>query len=439
MTESRRLFKTGFTLVTWGYIAAGLILGWTLTHSTTLPITAANPLLRPEQVIAFLSSVATGMMAFTGIVFSLLFILMQFGSSAYSPHLVAMLARNPVLVHAQGVFTGTFLYALMALRGVGSLPGDRTPAITVWVALIWLLASVYLLVRLVDVFAHLEITDVLDMLGEAGRRAIRRAYAPLAGTEDGTRPEEARLVAGGSAATDDDAPENGTGTRQIIVHHGKPSYVGRVDVVRLAELARAADAVVRVPVAVGDSVTTGVVLAVIEGGSSVVPVPRLREAIALRKDRTPEGGPKHAMRLLVDIAIRSVSMAVNDPTTAVHALDQIEDLLLRLGNVELDVGRVRDPSGRLRVAATAATWDDYLDLGLTEIRYYGASAIQVERRLAALLDRLRAGVPASRRPAVERYAAAREATIRAAFARETDRNEVHRGDRQGIGHSEVGA
>lgn len=406
-----------FGTVTWLYIAASLALGWFVPQIRTGWLGWVNPAVRAEPVIAFLSAVATGMMTFTGIVFSLLFILMQFGSSAYSPHLVSTLARNRVLVHAQGVFTGTFLYSLMALRGVGA-GGEGTTAFANWVAFVWLLASVYLLVRLVGVFATLNISDVLDLLGDSGRHAIQRTYAPYSTGDPAAPPPHGRVT-------------------QTIIHGGRPQYVLEFDVPRLVALAQRADAVIRLPVALGDPITIGTTLAVVEGSTATVPEDDLRAAIVLGRDRTLESGPKHAIRLLVDIGIRALSPAVNDPTTAVHTLDEIEDLLVRLGRSQLDIGTVADGAGVVRLVYATPTWEEYVELGVAEIQQYGASAVQIERRLAALLGQLRKCLPAARHPVVDRLSREHASIVRTAFEEAALRHRAERTDRQGLGHTLV--
>ena len=80
-----------------------------------------------------------------------------------------------------------------------------------------------------------------------------------------------------------------------------------------------------------------------------------------------------------------MSPAVNDPTTAVQALDQIEDLLRRLGRRQLDAGQARDATGALRLTFQVPTWEDYLALAFDEIRQFGATSVQVVRRLRAAL------------------------------------------------------
>jgi uncharacterized membrane protein len=137
----------------------------------------------------------------------------------------------------------------------------------------------------------------------------------------------------------------------------------------------------------------------------------------------------------VDIAIKALSPAINDPTTAVQALDQVEDLLLRLGRADLDAGRVRDERGILRLVFPVPRWEDFLVLAFDEIRYCGASSIQVMRRMRALLEDLKENVPPQRRPALQRYLVRVDTGTRRAFEDGDDRKDALEEDRQGLGLS----
>jgi uncharacterized membrane protein len=411
--------ERGMTTVAGAYVLLALVLGFVVPRLRHGLFGWVNPDLHTDQVTSFLASVAGGMMAFTGIVFSLLFVMLQFSSSAYSPHLLPMLSRNRTLVHAAGVFTGTFLYSLMALRGVGIGEGGSTPGLVLVVAFAWLLASVYLLLRLVRVFSGLAITDVLEMIGDLGWREVDRTYTPYCrDKKKAHRGDEDRAPAG---------------PRQTYRHVGQPRYVIGLDVPRLVTLAAASDALIHVLVSIGDAVTVGVKLAVVYGGRGDVTEKLVRAAIRLDHDRTLEQSPKAAIRLLVDIAIRALSPAVNDPTTAVHSLDQIESMLLRIGNSDLDVRTVPDEHGTPRVWTRAPTWEDYLDLALTEIGQYGAGAVQIERRIAALLSQLREQLPEERWGAIDRVAGEQKVILNETFGDVALRGRAERLDRQGLG------
>lgn len=118
--------------------------------------------------------------------------------------------------------------------------------------------------------------------------------------------------------------------------------------------------------------------------------------------------------LLADIAIRALSPAVNDPTTAVQALDQVEDALLRLAGRPLGPVWLLDKAGRPRVHSPAPQWGDLVSLALDETLLHGSANPQIVRRLHALFDRLlavtgedRREPVAERRQALERLAATR--------------------------------
>ena len=170
------------------------------------------------------------------------------------------------------------------------------------------------------------------------------------------------------------------------------------------------------------------------GGTRNIDEQALRETFEMGEERTFEQDPKYAIRLLVDIAIKALSTAVNDPTTAVQALDQIEDILRRLGSRRLEIGAIRDNQGNLRLVIPHPTWDDYLILAFEEIRFYGATSVQVMRRMNALVSDLILALPQERHPPLQQYKQKLKATIANAFENAEDRQQASIEDRQGLGH-----
>ena len=140
------------------------------------------------------------------------------------------------------------------------------------------------------------------------------------------------------------------------------------------------------------------------------------------------------MRIIVDIAVKALSAAINDPTTAVQALDHLENVLCLLGSQPLHRQLTfRDQTGATRLFMPGRTWNDYLTLGVTEIREYGASTIQVMRRLRAILDALKLSVRPEHREAVLAEIARLDSTLAAGFSGSVDMDLAEVGDRQGIG------
>jgi uncharacterized membrane protein len=369
---------------------------------------------------AVLSAIASGTLPLTGLVFSLAFVMVQFSATAYSPRLVSWLAGSALMHHSLGIFTATFLYALAALAWIDRGGTGRVPLLTVWFAIVLLLASVVVFIMLVERLSMLQISRVLAFAGDQGRAVIARDYRRLA---EGERVRDDP----GSAAL---PPQT-----QVVLHRGGPLIIQAIDVPRLVALAEREGAVVAMAWAVGDTVIEGMPLLRVHGGRAPIAEPQLRQLVRLGTERTFDQDPKYAIRLLVDIAIKALSPAINDPTTAVQALDQIEDLLLRLGHRDLVAGSVRDGSGSLRLVVPVPGWDDFLVLALDEIRYCGANSIQVMRRMRAMLQELQLHVPAERRPALLSYLERVDKGIGRTFEDQDDRRDALDPDRQGLGLS----
>jgi uncharacterized membrane protein len=377
-------------------------------------------LVHPASVsgaMTFYASVASGMLALTGIVFSLTFVMVQFSATAYSPRLVLWVARDPVISHSLGVFTATFLYALAALGGVARGGSDTVPFISAWVVVGLLLASVGMFIALVHRITLLQVNHMLIFTGDHGRKIIKTIYPAMELEVAATPIEDFRAL-----------PQT-----QTLVHHGRPRSVQAVDVSALMILAKASCGVIEVVTAVGDTVVESTPLLRVYGARDPIDERKLRAGIELGEERTFEQDPKYAIRLLVDIAIKALSPAINDPTTAVQALDQIEDLLLRLGQRQLEIGKYRDTDGKLRLVIPFPTWDDLVRLAFDEICSYGATSAQVMRRMNALVADLTRAVSEQRRSTLEYWSRRLKETIAHSFADGEERLDASTEDRQGFG------
>ena len=378
----------------------------------------------PGAALAILTAIASGMMGLTAIVFSIAFVMVQFSATAYSPRLVIWLARSAVINHSIGLFTATFVYSLAAVAWINRDGSGVIPPISVWFAVLLLLASLLLFVLLVERVGMLQVTRVLAFAGDEGRKVIERMY--------GT-PFRDQRDPGTHAAPPSEASAAALPVVQTLSHHGAPGVVQAVDTQALITLAAKAGGVVVMTVAVGDTVMDGMPILRVYGTGPAPALDTLLDAVDLGPERTFEQDPKYAIRILVDVAIKALSPAINDPTTAVQALDQIEDLLLRLGRCDLDVGRMRDAAGHLRLDMPVPSWDDLVGLALDEIRFCGATSVQVMRRIRALLQDLRAQVLPERLAALEYFLLRVDKGIRRDFADADDQRDALEIDRQGLG------
>jgi uncharacterized membrane protein len=357
------------------------------------------------------------MLALTGIVFSLTFVMIQFSATAYSPRLVLWIARDPVMSHALGIFTATFLYGIAALAGIDRSGSGRVPFFSVFVEVALLVASVGMFIALIHRIGLLQINRMLVFTGDQGRKVISTIYPSLSSPVAVNEPDDLGALH----------------RTQTLIHHGGPRSIQAVDITYLVNLAKTSSGVIEIVAAVGDTVVELTPLLHVSGTREPIPEDKLKSGIELGHERTFDQDPKYAIRLLVDIAIKALSPAVNDPTTAVQALDQIEDLLLRLGRRYLEVGNYRDADGKLRLVVPFPTWDDLLRLAFDEISSYGATSVQVMRRMNALVADLSQIVPKERRPALESWNARLKAIIARSFVDGDERLEASKQDRQGLG------
>jgi uncharacterized membrane protein len=280
-----------------------------------------------------------------------------------------------------------------------------------------LVASTGMFIAMIQRIGLLQINRMLVFTGDQGRKVITTLYPPLQTAAAATGTEELCSL-----------PHT-----QTLVHHGPPRSIQAIDVAALVELAGAHSCVIEMVPAVGDTVVASTPLARVLGARAPVDEGKLRKGIELGPERTFEQDPKYAIRLLVDIAIKALSPAINDPTTAVQALDQIEDLLLRLGQRQLEIGAYRDSAGELRLVVPFPTWDDVVRLALDEICACGATSVQVMRRMNALVADLSLAVPEERRPTLEYWDRRLKASIARSFADGEERLEASAQDRQGLG------
>ena len=365
------------------------------------------------------STIAAGTMTLSAIVFSFTFLMVQFSATAYSPRLVRWLAADPMIAHALGVFTATFLYAIAAIAWVDRDGARTVPVVSAAVVFVWLAASIAMFIALIQHIALLQVNRMLAFTGDQGRRVIAALYA--------TAPPIAADVSTMDMITGEPA--------QVLTHRGRPRAVRAIDVAALVKLAAAAGAAIEVVVAVGDTVIESTPLLRVFGSVRPLDDRRLRAAIDVGDVRTFDQDPQYAIRLLVDIAIRALSPAVNDPTTAVQALDEIGDLLLRLGRSSLATAPGRDAAGVVRVVVPLPTWDDFLRLAFDEICCYGVTSLQVMRRMHALVSQLTAAVPANRRTALAVWRHRLDSAVGRHFIDPDERHDASVEDRQGFGIS----
>src|ERR1700730_2040956 len=419
-------FSMRLWLIPMAYAITSIICGFGLPRLEHTYLASYTLELSATSVQAYLAAVASGTMVLTGIVFSIAFVVVQFSAIAYSPRLVLWFARDPILYHSTGVFVATFMYSLSALVWVDRNDSGKVPLFSLLLVNAMLILSVVLLSRLAQNINNLQITNVLHMIGNRGRDVIRDMFR---------HPDE-------TGATDGDAIRNHADRNQLdpvtqtLRYSGDPRAIASIDIDRLVLQAAQVGAVIVMACGGGDKLVENGTILRVHGAKRVLPDRQLVRALSLEIDRTFEQDPKYSIRILVDIAIKALSPAINDPTTAVQAIDQIEDLLCRLGGHDLDAGYANDVNGVLRLIYPMPTFEDYLTLAFDEIRQYGSAFVQVMRRLrAALLGISDSLTKVDRVAAVRQYLKHLDLAIERSPLDSVDQSTARYEDRQGLGLS----
>lgn len=364
---------------------------------------------------ALLSTFVGSMLTFMVFVLSATLIVVQLASGQFTPRIIAIIFARPGIKLTLSLLTFTFTFTLAALARVEERVPDLYVGVAVLLNLVCILAFFYFAQQL---SGGLRPSLLMRHVADRGRGVIKQIY-PM--PYDPKKPEQS-----GSGI-----PHLEFG--EIVEYSGRSGVVLAFSDRLLERLAVRADAVALMVPQVGDFIAIGDPLF---RTTKPFDPDALRACVAVGEERTLEQDPRFAFRILVDMASKALSPAINDPTTAVIALDQIHDLLLRVGQRHLGDGHVRDRDGKLRLVYGTPDWPDFVMLAVSEIRQYGDTSLQVNRRLRAMLGHLIEVLPPARRPALQAELELLGSGAQRKFVDEVDRRRAEIPDYQGIGGSE---
>jgi len=255
----------------------------------------------------------------------------------------------------------------------------------VFIAALFGFASVVAFLFLIDYAAKsLRPVSLVARVGKQGIAVIESVYpAPTKG-----------------AITPPQHDKEGGVPDRIVRQRGKSAIVLAVNLERLVAKARRTNVVIEFVPQVGDFVAVDEPLFYLYGNADAIDERKLRTLVAFGTERTMEQDPMFAFRILVDIALKALSAAINDPTTAVLAIDQLHRLLRMVGKRSLAREEILDRSGRVRVILRTPNWEDFVHISFREIRQCGAGSIQIPRRLRAAIENLIQTLPTHRHDAL---------------------------------------
>jgi uncharacterized membrane protein len=366
---------------------------------------------------ALLNATITLTLSFIVFTFASLLVAIQVASGQYTPRIIATtLLRDNVIRYTVGLFVFTFLFGIRDL-------GRTETTVHQFIAFVaWLLGLICIVafLFLIDYAARLlRPVSLVRRVGEYGLAVMESVYPE--------RSAEAQSSAGSQQSPE--PPE------RTILHHGKSAIVVAVNVEALFAEAEKAEGVIEFVQQVGDFVGSGEPLFILHGGAGVIDERKLRACVVLGDERTMEQDPLFAFRILADIAIKALSKAINDPTTAVLAIDQLHRLLRSAGTRNLRTDQILDREGKLRVIFRTPNWEDFVHLAFTEIRFYGAENMQIARRLRAMILNLTDTLPAQDHPALRKELDLLDRTIEKLYVLPEDLRLARIPDSQGLGES----
>jgi uncharacterized membrane protein len=366
-----------------------------------------------------LTTIVGAMVGLTGFVVTVTVLIVQMATDSFSPRLIGVWLRDGMLKALLALMVGALAFSFSLLRRVES---NFVPNLGVSIAGLLVLVSLVLFMVFLSSYLHqLRPVAVASYVARYIHRDFRRLVAAIADASDVYRGV---FEPNGAQPT-------------LIVTSAASGAIQAIDAEGLVRWARRHDCIVVLHHRVGDSVPINARLIEAYGGPESVTDREqraLRGMVALGTERTLDQDPAFAIRIMVDIADLALSPAVNNPTTAVQVLDQLAEVLRLIGDTELSSSRL-GPGDELQrgLVIPVRSWEDYLELGVTEIREFGSSSVQVMRRMRAMLEELHEEVRPEHRPAVEDELARLDATVSASFGQSVDQDRARVADPQGIG------
>lgn len=334
----------------------------------------------PEAARSVLQAISGSLITVTSLTFSLTVVTLQLASSQFSPRLLRTFTSDQFVHGTLALFLAAFAFALTVLRSVrdeGNGNSVFVPEISVTVAFALAIASV---VGLVLFLAHLAREIRVETM-------LRRVNLETQETMD-------RVFA-------DERPARGPGpvpaSSSVPIISYSSGFLTSVDKDALLNAAMKYGAVVRLDLPPGSSLVAGVPFATawaMEMGAIVRVETRekltqeVNAAVATGFERTNVQDVGFGFRQLVDVAVRALSPGINDPTTAVHVIGHLSDLLCRLSERDPGPEHLTDDDGRIRVVLSLPTLRDLLDMAMDQPRKYGAADPAVAGRLLGLLHEL---------------------------------------------------
>lgn len=326
----------------------------------------------PQVAQIILATIAASIMTVVSIVFAILLMTLTLASMQFSPRILLSFVKDRVTQWTLGIFLGTFAYCMAALPAARSLPYPVAPVATVTCAMLLAMICVAWLIFFINhVSQAISVNHIVDRIARETEGVIddvmpdtqRYAYEPPGVPFDGNK-------------------------REVLVDSAVSGYIRYVDTERLLYLAQAFKLRVRMLRRVGHFVPAGVALFGASPAERVDPerARELRSAFDIGPTRTMQQDIEFGVIQIVDIALKAISSAVNDPSTAITCVDQLGRIMIRFVNRNVPASLLCNPPHVVRVIVPWIGTESLLDTAFEQIRHYSMSDIAVSLRLLRAFD-----------------------------------------------------
>lgn len=331
-----------------------------------------------EGASAVLQTIAGSMITIAGVVFSLTLVALSLASSQFGPRVLRNFMRDTTNQLVLGTFIATFLYCLLVLRSIRRTGEVFVPHLSVTIGVGFAVASLAVLIFFIHhVSVSIQADRIVARIGDELLRAVDRMYPDTVSSEGAHSPDAAPAPV---------VPDAFDQEARMIGSPGD-GYVILVDTGALTKIATEEEAILRLERRIGQYVVAGAPLASIRPGGRLTDEVRdkVRSSFILGDQRAPGQDLEFAVIQLAEIAVRALSPGVNDPFTAIAAVDRLGSALCRLVRAGSPSAAYFDDERRVRVLAPPLTFPDVLDTAFNQIREHGRSSTAVTERLLEML------------------------------------------------------
>lgn len=333
----------------------------------------------PQVAQVILAGIATSIMTVVSIVFAILLMTLTLASMQFSPRIIVSFSRDHVTQWTLGIFLGTFSYCMAALPAARSLPRPFAPVATVLGAMVLALVCVGLLLFFIHHISQaISVNHIVDRIAIETEAMI-----------DEVMPRPHRLSRLHHAEPLRPGPE------EVAVASDDSGYIRFIDTRRLVAFAKQHHVSIRVLRRVGHFVPAGIPLMMVSKGNRLPNEggAELLAAFDFGPTRTLQQDIEFGVLQIVDIALKAISPAVNDPSTAITCIDQLSRILIRFASREPPAELLYDPPGVVRVSLGWIHFERMLDAAFEQIRMYSKTDVAVSLRLLRALGDIAASTP----------------------------------------------